>query len=155
MNKYFYFSNLLPFINANKEFFLNTVAISPDNLAYFISEDAPKHLCKIFNEEFEKVPIKNISADLKQNSKYNVLFVEFDDDYAQEITDCYAIAIAISPENDIRLFTYEKGESFLDKTPLHYVGEFKEDGTHTNYGTTSEKRVSLFSGKIMGVLNSK
>lgn len=153
MNKYLYISKLLPFINANKDFFLNTVAPNPRNLHFFISEDAPKNICRIFNDKFEKVPIKNITADLKKNSPYSVLFIEFEDSFVKEVTDCYAIAIAISSKRDIRLFTYERGENYIDKSIKYYVGEFNEDGTHANYGTTSAYRVSLFSGVIMGVLN--
>lgn len=152
MNKYLYILKLLPFINANKSFFLETIAPNPKNLEYFIKVDAPKILGKHFNEEVEEVPIKTISADLKQNSSHTVLFVEFDETWPEENTHCYAIALAISPENDIRLFTYEKGEKF-DGSAAYYVGEFDANGNHFNYGTTSEKRLSLFSGVIMQELN--
>ena len=53
MNKYLYISNLLEFINVNKEFFLKTVAPSPQNLRYFISEDAPKRICAAFKQPSE------------------------------------------------------------------------------------------------------
>lgn len=153
MNKYLYFSKLLYIINANKELFLKTIAPDPRNLHYFLSTDVPKVLNKAFNQDFQQVPIKDITADIKKNSNCIVLFVEFDDSFVADIADCYAIAIAISPEDEIRLFTYEKGEDYLTKEETYYVGEFTDDSKHKNYGTTSEKRISLFSGVIMKVLN--
>ena len=151
MNKYLYFSKMLYIINANKELFLKTIAPDPRNLHYFISTDVPKIINKAFNQDFGQVPIKNISADLKQNSLNTVLFVEFDDSFVEDITDFYAIAI--SPDDEIRLFTYEKGEDHLTKKEMYYVGEFTDDSKHKNHGTTSAKRISLFSGVIMNVLN--
>ena len=155
MNKYLYIIKLLPLIDANKKFFLETIAPNPNNLHYFLSIDAPRIICKTFEEPLEEVPVKNITADLKQNSDHTVLFVEFSDNWPQEDTHCYAIAIAISPNNDIRLFTYEKGKNHAESNggEAYYVGEFLLDGSHINYGTTSEKRISLFSGVIMSVLN--
>ena len=155
MNKYLYISNLLEFINVNKEFFLKTVAPSPQNLRYFISEDAPKRICAAFKQPSEIVPIKGITADLQINSDYKVLFVEFDPSFVSNITDCYAIAIAISPTNEIRLFTYEHGVSRMTNEVVYYTGEFKADHTNANYGAQSRYGMELFSGVIMSVLNPK
>ena len=110
-------------------------------------------ICERFSEEYEKVPVKNITADF-EHSQSIVLFVEFEDTFVKNVTDCYAIAIAISKDSEFRLFLYEKGESF-DGNETYYVGEFTKDDKHINYGTTSAKRVSLFSGKIMEILNKK
>lgn len=152
MNKYLYILKLLPLINANKKFFLEKIAPNPKNLAYFIGIDAPKIISENFNDKAEEVPIKDITADLQQNSSNIVLFVEFDETWPEQNTHCYAIALAISPENNIRLFTYEKGQRF-DGSAAYYVGEFDAEGGHINHGTTSEKKISLFSGIIMQELN--
>lgn len=153
MNQHLYISNLLKFINANKQFFLETVAPNPNNLGYFISQDAPKRICDLLGDKYELVPVSAISANLKKDSNNNILFVQFADSFVQKDTDCYAIAIAISPENNIRLFTYEKGQHYIDGSPAYFVGEFDDKCSHKNYGTTREFSIAQFCGKIVEQLN--
>jgi len=156
MNRYMYVKDMIKIINANKKLFLERIAPIPKNFEYFLSEDMPRMICKAYGGEEEKVVLKNIFADDKQNSKYFTIFVEFEDDFPQEIPQCYAIAVAIGPEDDIRLFTYEKGEDYMNKTPQYYVGEFDAEGKHYNYGTTNGvKQVYEFGAIVMEQLNKK
>ena len=152
MNKYLYFRDLIKIIQANKQLFLERIAPNPNNLEYFMSEDVPKMVCAATNEPAIKVPLKSITANLQKDSDCNIYFVEFDDSFVTQSTDCYAIAISVDPQDSIRVFTYEKGEHF-DGSPAYYVGEFDIKGNHINYGTTSECRVSLFCGKVVEQLN--
>lgn len=154
MNKnYLLCSNLIKYIDANKELFLTKVAPSPTNLAMFVGQDAPKRIYSIYSVEYEPVKILNITANLKKDSDCIVLFVEFDESFVKENSDGRAIAVSISPENDIRLFVYEKGTSYATGEEVYYVCEYSRDGRHLNYGTTSEYRMSYFASKIMEVLN--
>lgn len=154
MNKnYLFCSNLIKYIDANKEFFLKTIAPVPSNLAIFVGQEAPKKIYSIYNVEYEPIKIVNITANVKQNSDCVVLFVEFDESFVKENSDGRVIAISISPENDIRLFVYEKGTSYMTGEEVYYVCEYSRDGRHLNYGSTSEYKISYFCGRIMEVLN--
>lgn len=155
MDNYLLVSNLLQIINANKELFLETIAPNPKNLEYLISVDAPQIVCEVHDEKYSKVPIKKISADLEVNSSYKVLFVEFSESFVKKDADAYAIAIAISPDNDIRLFDYEKGGAYISNQPKYFVGEFTLDNKYINHGSTSKKDMSLFSGMVIGVLKNR
>lgn len=154
MNKnYIYCSNLIKYIDANKELFLNTVAPNPSNLAIFIGQEGPKKIYSIYNVEYEPIKIVNITANVRKDSDCVVLFVEFDETFVRENSDGRALGISISPENSIRLFVYEKGTSYSTGEEVYYVCEYTLDGKHLNYGTTSEYRMSYFAGRIMEVLN--
>lgn len=155
MKKYLYTLKLLEFIEFNKEFFLEKVVPFTDSFEYFIAAIAPQKIAGAYGDEYTgPLPIKNIIADLKESTANTILFVEFADEYVVEPTDTYAIAISIDPNNNIRLFTYEKGESYLTKEEMYFVGEFDKNGKHSNYGTTEALDLYAFGDKVIAILKS-
>ena len=134
-------------ILANKDFFLNKIIKSPQNMEYFITKDTFDKACKK-----KKITEKTISCNLTANeaNSYFVVYVEFTDDYA----DCTK-AIAIATKGSIvRYFTYEVDN--IDNKNCFFVSEWEfADGKidkHLNYGQTSGCKMTLFAGKVTEIL---
>ena len=153
-HNYMFAHELIKVINSNKDFFLNTIAPNPKNMEYFISTDAPRIIFKEYNMSEMVVPVKSITGDIKQSTDKILLFIQFGEDFVNELLDSYALALSIADNGNVRLFTFEKGAS-MTGAEMGFVCEYLFDGTHKNYGSVRDTSVLSFGQRVIDVLNGK
>ena len=153
-HNYMFAHELIKVINSNKDFFLNTIAPNPKNMEYFISTDAPRIIFKEYNMPEMVVPVKSITGDIKQSTDKILLFVQFGEDFVNELLDSYALALSIADNGNVRLFTFEKSASITGDERA-FVCEYLFDGTHKNYGSVRDISMLSFGQRVIDVLNGK
>ena len=150
-HNYMFAHELIKVINSNKDFFLNTIAPNPKNMEYFISTDAPRIIFKEYNMPEMVVPVKSITGDIKQSTDKILLFIQFGEDFVNELLDSYALALSIADNGNVRLFTFEKGAS-MTGAEMGFVCEYRYDGSHVNYGGMANVNMMDFFNRVVEVL---
>lgn len=171
---YYLVQELLPlyFSNAtNRKFFYDVVASSRDNIKVFFEKECygwtKRDLHRINTQdkkadvaEEEKIwkymPIDSAYIS-SEDKKWDIAFVQFPPDFVNNISDSFAVAIAMKPnQNDIeiRLFMMEAEKDDNNAPQIYLCENLINEKTHKYLDKIpyTENFLSTFTENVMNIL---